>query len=175
MGIRVRRAIIEDSEDIASMMLEFEDFMEETNPQVWRLTEFGRKDIMKRVETLLSLMRYTIVSEEEELTGFASAHVIRRSEFAPGTVGFVDMLYVKVPHRRKGTALRLLGDIGDYFGREKVTEVNLRYVVGNLAADTLWHELGFKPVLITVNTSLNTFRDALRKKLVYNDGSDGIS
>ena len=164
MEITIRKATSADSNEIELMMLDFEEHMELTNPNVWRITDFGRSEIPKHVKDLLSDIRQTFVAEGEDVIGFASTHVIRRANFNPGTIGFIDMIYVKEEHRRKRVALKLLSKITDYFIKENVNEVNLRYVVGNTVAETLWSELGMQSVLLTVNASLATFTERLQEK-----------
>ena len=164
MEIIIRKATSADSDEIEFMMLDFEDHMELTNPNVWRITDSGRSEIHKHVKDLFSDIRQTFVAEGEDVIGFASAHVIRRANFNPGTIGFIDMIYVKEEHRRKRVALKLLSKITDYFIKENVNEVNLRYVVGNTVAETLWSELGMQSVLLTVNASLAIFTERLQEK-----------
>ena len=164
MEITIRKATSADSDEIEFMMLDFEEHMEVTNPNVWRITEFGRSEIPKHVKDLFSDIRQSFVAEEEDVIGFVSAHVIRRANFNPGTIGFIDMIFVKEEHRRKGVAVKLITHIANHFSRENVNEVNLRYVVGNTMAETLWSELGMQPVLLTVNASLATFTERLKEK-----------
>jgi len=80
-------------------------------------------------------------------------------------VGYLDMLYIKKNNRRKGGASKLIHRVCNYFTNEHVLEVNLRYVVDNVEAETLWSSLGFKPVIITVNVNLEVLKNKISNKI----------
>lgn len=165
MRIQIRDATKNDSYEIESMMNKFQDHMESCNPHVWKITEYGRNKISEIVDEMLSGQRKTYIAEMDGvIVGFAHCHVERRMKYIPGTVGYFDMLYVKLDYRRMGVASKIIHAVCDHFTVEHVVEVNLRYVVGNSEAEALWDSLGFKPVLITANANLTLCKQKLLDK-----------
>jgi len=166
MSIHIRDAVKADTDEIVFMMNQFQDHMEICNPNIWHITVDGRDAIPDRVDDMLSGIRKTFIAEmSNEIIGFAHCHVELRLNYNPGTVGYIDMLYVKKDHRRKGGASKLILKICNYFTNEHVLEVNLRYVVDNEEAETLWDRLGFKPVIITANINLEVLKNKISNKM----------
>jgi len=166
MSIHIRDAVKADRDEIVFMMNRFQDHMESCNPNIWHITVHGRDAIPDRVDDMLSGIRKTFIAEMSKyIIGFAHCHVERRLNYYPGTVGYLDMLYVKKNNRREGGASRLIRRVCNYFTNEHVLEVNLRYVVDNVEAETLWSSLGFKPVIITVNVNLEVLKNKISNKM----------
>jgi len=72
-------------------------------------------------------------------------------------------LYVDPRNRRKGVATTLVRDTLNYFNKEKVEEITLRYQIGNKEAEEFWTRLGFQPIITTANTTPEKLKENLRK------------
>ena len=165
MSLQVRAAEKGDTHEIIFMMNKFQEHMERCNPNVWKITEYGRNEIESIVDEMLSGLRKTFIAEKDGVVvGFSHCHVERRMNYTPGTIGYFDMLYVKQKYRRMGIASNLIHAVCNYFTYEHVVEVNLRYVIGNSEAEALWKSLGLSPVLITANVNLEVCKQKLSVK-----------
>jgi hypothetical protein len=65
--------------------------------------------------------------------------------------------------QEKGVATTLVRDILNYFNKEKVEEITLRYQIGNKEAEEVWTRLGFQPIITTANTTPEKLKENLRK------------
>lgn len=102
-----------------------------------------------------------VVEDGGDLVGFAYGRVVSRRDYLPETVGFINLIYVREGHRRKGTGIRLVRELCSFFRARDVDEVNLNHIKGNTEGESFWTKLGFEVVRVTANTPL----EALEKRL----------
>ena len=150
----IRKARPTDREALAEMRLLMQHHMEASNPNIWRMTEEGRRSITKDIEQMLSDEegRVLVAEEDETVVGFTYGRVVIRETYTPKTVGHIDTIYVEPAQRRQGIGSGLVRELCRYFREQGVDEVNLRYVLGNEEADEFWRTLGLTPVIQTANT-----------------------
>jgi GNAT superfamily N-acetyltransferase len=138
--------------------------MEDSNPDIWRVTEEGKKQNKSQmVEFMENSNSITFVAEEENrIIGYADGLVRKRETHLPQIVGHIGMIYVEKENRNKGVGTLLVKELVDHFRENDVDQVNLRYVIGNSEAEEFWSGFGFKPVIITALIGI----DELEKQIL---------
>ncbi len=102
---------------------------------------------------------------DEGVVGVAFGRVVANHRYDPAVAGNVDQVYVRPDHRRQGIATRLVAEVCRFFVQEGVTDLSLRYVIGNDEAAGFWQALGFAPRIITAGAS----REAGQARLLSNE------
>jgi len=140
--------------------------MEDSNPDIWRYTEEGRKQIKTQIIDFLNNPNSIafVAEENNRIIGYADGIISRRDTHLPPIVGHIGIIYVEEERRKKGVGTLLVKALYDYFEEKDVEQVNLRHVIGNMEAEKFWSALGFKPV---IRTSLVSFQE-LGKRLKSN-------
>ena len=161
----IRKARPTDREALKEMRLLMQHHMEASNPNIWRMTEEGRKSIAKDVEKMLSddEGRVFVAEENEIIIGFTYGHIVSRETYTPRTIGHIDTIFVKPAQRRQGIGSDLVKELCRCFREQSVDEVNLRYVLGNKEAEEFWMALGLTPVIQTANTPLEALENKLKR------------
>jgi aminoglycoside 6'-N-acetyltransferase I len=169
----IRETQPEDRNQLVEMRLLLQNHLETSNPGIWHMTEQGKQEIGQDIDQMLSDEdgRVMIAEEDESITGYAYGHVSHRTTLTPKIVGFIYGIYVRELYRRRGTGTRLVEELCKFFRAENVEEVNLRYVLDNREGEEFWKALGFKPVIHTANTSLQTLESRLQSR--YQQGNGG--
>lgn len=159
----IRKARPKDRDELLRMRLALQRHDEASNPRIWHATEEGKQLMGATVDEMLSDDDgLALVAEVDgEPVGFAWGHATHRTDYTPRTVGFIRLIYLKEGHRRQGTGTRMVRELCKYFKAEGMEEVNLNYILGNTEGEGFWTGLGFRPVRVSANTTL----EALEKRI----------
>lgn len=159
----IRPATPADKPGIIEMRVALQRHDEASNPRIWHNTEEGNRNLGADVDEMLSDEDglVLVVEDDRDLVGFAYGRVSSRKDYLPETVGFINLIYIKEGHRRKGTGRRLVRGLCSFFRARDVDEVNLNHIKGNTEGASFWRKLGFEIVRVTANTTL----EALEKRL----------
>ena len=165
MAIGIREVSQSDRDQIREMRRLLQRHGETSNPNIWQITDEGMEKILREIDGIITDgSRKIIVAESEgRIVGFIQGQVVKRNEYIPECVGFINLLYVHEPFRRLGIGTRLVKRLSEFFEDLGVQEVNLNYILGNREAEKFWSSLGFKPIKQTVNTSLDFLKKCLLK------------
>ena len=109
--------------------------------------------------------RVVVAVKNGDLVGFTYGRVLRRTTEIPNIVGSLLGIYVREQCRRRGVGSRLVEELCAFFTAQSVEEVTLRYVVGNKGAERFWGSLGFKPTIMTANTTLREMKEKNRERM----------
>jgi GNAT superfamily N-acetyltransferase len=163
METTIRPATPQDKKSLTQMRNALQHHSEASNPHIWRLTKKGRPRIPDQVDEMLNDPDGLALIAEEEGTpiGFAYGRVTRREDYAPAAVGFINLIYVREGHRRRGTGTRMVRRLTDFFRSRDAEEANLGYIKGNTQGENFWKKLGFTTVRVTVNTPIDHLENRL--------------
>lgn len=161
----IRKAEISDLDMVVDMQLSLQRHLEKCSSSVWRYTEerkkFLRQDYVKYLADENSLL---LVAElKGEVVGFLSSTVAHRTDHLPKIIGNISSIYIQENFRRQGIGSRLVREACRFFRSKNAESLNLRYVLGNSEAERFWKTLGFKPILVTAGTNINTIEDYLKR------------
>ncbi len=167
--LTLREARPSDRDELIGMRLCLQEHAETSNSRIWHLTEEGRQRLSPNVDEMLSDedSRVIVVEANGEIIGFAWGRVTRRTDYEPERVGFINIVYVKKAHRRRGVGANLVQDLCRFFRANDMEEVNLNYILGNREAEAFWNGLGFVPVRASANTTLENLEVRLRERSVH--------
>jgi len=138
----IRSATSSDLKKLVELRLCLQLHAEKSNPWVWRVTEEGKRVIEQEFEkTLSDSNSRTVVAEMNgEVVGFALG---------------------EVEHR--GIGSRLVEKLCQFFIKEKVEQVTLRYIIGNIEAERFWSKLNFEPIITTISIRPEELKERLAK------------
>lgn len=167
--LKLREARPSDRDELIRMRLCLQEHMETSNSRIWHLSEEGRQRLGPNVDEMLSDEdgRVIVVEANGNIIGFAWGRVTRRTDYEPERVGFINMVYIKEAHRRRGVGANLVQDLYRFFRENDMEEVNLNYILGNREAEGFWKGLGFVPVRASANTTLGDLEERLRERSVH--------
>jgi len=153
----VRPARLSDLDRVTELILELQDHLEQANPGLWRMKPEAREGLRAQVANRLNAAgSMAVVAEhrDEGVVGVAFGRVVANHRYEPALSGNLDQVYVRPDHRRRGIASRLVAEVCRFFAREGVTDLSLRYVIGNDEAAGFWEALGFALRIITAGAPL---------------------
>ena len=161
----IREATTHDTEHITQMRHQLQTHAETSNPNIWRLTQEGRQRIRQEIaEMLKDEAGTTLIAEDSgRPIGFIHGRTTHRTHLTPGAVGFIGVIYVEEPHRRRGTGTALVRELAKKFRAQGAEEVNLRYIIGNREATRFWTSLGLTPIITIANTPLEELEKRAQK------------
>jgi ribosomal protein S18 acetylase RimI-like enzyme len=154
-NLLVRNAMSSDIEKLLELRLSLQKHGERSNPLVWRITKEGETLLRQKLEDTLTDSNSCIAVAEanDGVVGYAIGQVQHRTDYLPATVGAISTIYVAESFRRRRVGRCLVKKLCEFFIRERVEQVTLRYIVGNKEAERFWSKLGFEPLIITVSAS----------------------
>ena len=161
----IRSATSSDLKKLVELRLCLQLHAEKSNPWVWRVTEEGKRVIEQEFEkTLSDSNSRTVVAEMNgEVVGFALGEVEHRTDYLPEIVGAISLIYVAEGFRRRGIGSRLVEKLCQFFIKEKVEQVTLRYIIGNIEAERFWSKLNFEPIITTISIRPEELKERLAK------------
>jgi len=161
--INIRAATSADRCHLIRMRLALQRHIEASNPKVWKTMEMGERWQAQQVDDMLNDKEGTVLIAEKDdgAIGFLYGNIEVRNHLTPSCVGFIRLIFVNKDYRKHGIGTNLIEEIVNYFKSNGVEEVSLNYILGNSEAEEFWNKLGFTPIRVSANTSL----EALEKKL----------
>jgi ribosomal protein S18 acetylase RimI-like enzyme len=148
----IRPARSDDLDRLVELMLALQDHLEASNPDLWRMKAETRSHLGDQLATRLAAPNScSLVARHEEqgVVGMAFGRVVTNTRYVPTRTGSIDQVFVRADHRRAGLGARLVAGLCQFFSAEGVTDLSLRYVVGNEEAAAFWRALGFSPRIVT--------------------------
>ena len=158
--VTIQNAKRSDIEKLAQLRLQLQQHCEKSNSLIWQTTKEGETLLKQKVSDNLDDVngRVLVAELDGEIIGFAYGEILHRTDYSHGIVGSISTVYVDRKARRKGVGTLLVRRICEFFEKEDVEDVTLRYVVGNREAETFWRKLGFNPVITTATTGLRELK-----------------
>jgi ribosomal protein S18 acetylase RimI-like enzyme len=167
-SLLVRNAVPSDIEKLLELRLSLQKHGERSNPLVWRITKEGETLLRQKLEETLrdSNSCIAVAEANDEVVGYAICQVQHRTDYLPATVGQISTIYVAQSFRRRSVGRRLVKKLCEFFIKESVVQVTLRYIVGNKEAEEFWSKLGFEPLITAVSTSPKELQRRLKPNVV---------
>jgi ribosomal protein S18 acetylase RimI-like enzyme len=163
--IAVRKATFSDVEKLTKLRLLLQQHCEESNSQIWQMTDEGKALLKRKVENdLINVSSRIFIAEiNGNIVGFAHGDVSHRTDYLPENVGSISTVYVNSNFRRKGVGALLIRRVCEFFDSEGVEDVTLRYIIGNEEAERFWGKLGFRSVTTTAKIDLKDLERKMSK------------
>lgn len=104
-NISVRKATFSDVEKLTELRLRLQQHCEESNSQIWQMTNEGKALLKRKVQNdLVNESSHIFIAEIKGNTvGFAHSDVSHRTDYLPKNVGSISTVYVNSNFRRKGS------------------------------------------------------------------------
>jgi ribosomal protein S18 acetylase RimI-like enzyme len=154
----IRDATIADCEELATMSRRLRGTMQSDNPDLWPMAE-TRSELLPefhkgKVEhaTTRVVVAETRKSGRSFIVGMATGSIGTHPDVP--RFGSVDDVWVDPEHRREGVCRSLIAALLGFFRDQEIEELTLTWVAGSEAA-TAWKRLGFRPVLIIANATVD--------------------
>ena len=162
---RVRDATLEDVDEIVRMRLRLQGHLEESNPRVWQLSQKSISELAEfcreRIEDSDSKLVVVEDTEKEELVGFGHGRISEHDEYIPEKSGGIDDIWIEPYHRRKGLCKRMMTQLLHFFESRGIETLVLDFVEGNVEAEAVWSQLGFRTLLRKATASLKDVEQSL--------------
>lgn len=161
--VLIREARKSDLDALVSLRVALQRHVEQSNPHLWQLTDEGETIMKKEVKTMLEEEgKSTIVAQtNEKLVGFACGNIQEHERYSPRRAGQIETIFVRNDWRRRGIGTQLVSALCRFFDSKNIQEITLRFALGNKEAENFWKTLGFQPLIVTVNTRLETLKEKL--------------
>ena len=163
--LKIRKASLLDLNELVKMQLSLHSHLEKANPSIWRYAEEERKTLLRKELAMFLTDKNSLIllaEVDEEVVGFGHGMVDYKIDRIPNRVGIITTIYVQESYRRHSIGSGLVLELCQFFKSNNVQEVSLGYIVGNIEAEKFWESLGFKPIRVTANTSINTIEERLK-------------
>ena len=94
--IKIRKAELSDITALGNMRLKFQSHMENSNPDIWRVTDEGKEQVESQVAAFLDTPDAVtfIVENDQGVIGYAYGLVRRRDTHLPQIIGHIGNIYV---------------------------------------------------------------------------------
>ena len=150
MGFEIRLA---EQDDLAALEPHFADMyahFADANG-VTQLSEGGFTRWCSTYQRARAISRVIYIATlDGAFAGFIEGQIrIQAQSVNPEKAGHTAHLYVAPVHRRAGLASALYNTLTAWFAEKSVQSETLEVVYNNVAADTFWLSLGFKPTFLT--------------------------
>lgn len=155
-GYTLRPAHKDDLDCLEALLLALQDHLEAANPNLWRMKAEARRGLRAQIANRLQAGdSLTLVAEhvKDGVVGVINGRLIRNTRYQPSQAGTIDQAFVRADHRRQGVGAALVAAICSFFAAREVSDLSLRYVVGNKEAAAFWTALGFESRIITAGGS----------------------
>lgn len=161
----VRKAIASDKQSLVQLRLSLQRHVEQSNDDIWKITEMGIQRLEQDVDQMLSDPEGLVLIAEKDgiIMGFAYGKAAQRTDYKPNRVGFINMIFIQEDHRRRGIGTQLIHKLCQFFKSKNAENISLRYVIRNKEAQAFWEHLGFKPIIHTTNINLEQLEERLQK------------
>jgi len=164
-SLLIRDATFSDIEKLVELRLLLQQHAERSNPWVWKITEEGKTLLRQEFEEALGDSNTCIPVAEMrgKIIGFSQGEVEHRTDYLPESVGTIALIFVAESFRRQGIGSRLIEKLCQFFIKEKVEQVTLRFIIGNIEAQRFWIKLNFEPIITTVSIRPEELKKQLAK------------
>jgi len=119
-NISVRKATFSDVEKLMKLRLLLQQHCEESNSQIWQMTDEGKALLKRKVQNdfVNESSRIFIAEINGNIIGFAHGDVSHRTDYLPKNVGIISTVYVDSNFRRKGVGALLIRHVCEFFDSE---------------------------------------------------------
>jgi GNAT superfamily N-acetyltransferase len=149
---------------VTELLLALQDHVEASNPDLWRMNPESRGDLKGQIAARLRAEgSCALVAEHDAdgVVGVVFGRITSNKRYIPPQAGQIDQAFVRTDHRRGGVGSCLVAELCRFFAAEGVTDISLRYVVGNEEASQFWAALGFAPRIVTAGAERRTVEGRL--------------
>ncbi|MEW6200762.1 MAG: GNAT family N-acetyltransferase [bacterium] len=143
----IKTATQSDLEPLVEMGIKLQKYTEKSNPDMWRLTDDGCKNLKNHFSEMIADPRHCVLlafNGEGNHVGMAIGKIITNADFIPEMRGSIEKIFVEEPYRRYGIGTALVARICEFFASLGIQDISLGYVVGNQQAERFWKGLGFR-------------------------------
>jgi ribosomal protein S18 acetylase RimI-like enzyme len=141
----VREANTSDIAHILPIWLEFMEFLEEHNPDYWKMVDGEgafTQHLKNSLENPLSLV--AVLEINQNLVGFCLAYIEGLPAwFGADKIGLIRYLAISKDHRQVGLGQKLVSFMLDWFRANGIKRVEV-FVLQGIPASGFWGKLGFK-------------------------------
>lgn len=159
----IREANESDVERLVEMRMKLESYLEICNPNLWHVSANQIDSFTEKYNRIVSVNHCKVlvaVSEgTNEIVGMATGRAIYHDKFRHKITGKIDDVWINVNHRNNGLCKSLINKIYDFFKQNGIKHLTLEYVSGNEIAASVWQKMGFEPVIIIANTTIDSIRN----------------
>jgi len=134
------------------MRLALQAHLEESNPELWRLSDEGKEQFKEKFTELISdpdAQMLLAINDEEHAVGMAVGKIHRNPKCIPNISGSIEQLFVKEEYRRHGVGTEFVLALCEFFSSQGAEDICVRYVVGNREGEEFWQLLGFQDRIVT--------------------------
>lgn len=154
--LTIRRAVSSDAQRVVQLRLLLQKHIEKSNPLIWRITKEGRNLLKQNVKSDIANddIRILLAEANGETVGIVQGEVTCRSDHMPRIVGHVSLMYVMKGFRRRGIGKLLMKELCEFLRSRGTENLTVRYVIGNVEAESFWRKLEFESIITTGSASL---------------------
>jgi ribosomal protein S18 acetylase RimI-like enzyme len=148
----IRAAVPADLAAVADLVHRLQDHLEAANPDLWCMTDEARANLKGQLAGRLrdpQVCALVAEHEREGIIGVIFGRIVTNKRYVPARAGQIDQAFVHENHRRQGIGSQLVVQLTQFFARQDVEDISLRYVSGNQQAAAFWTAMGFSPRIIT--------------------------
>jgi ribosomal protein S18 acetylase RimI-like enzyme len=147
MKLTIRKARLEDAEQLAKLYLQFWEAHKNPSPLHEPRVKVDYNNLVKDAKkTIKDKEIYTYVAEENgEIVGYIGFLIWTNiSYFKIRKYGYIDEIVVDKKHRKTGIARQLLDFTEELFRKRGIRYIQLRVELKNEIAQKAWEKMGFK-------------------------------
>jgi ribosomal protein S18 acetylase RimI-like enzyme len=136
----------EDLDQIADLWIELATFV---NPMdgFYEISPDARRKYRGYLDRVFGDRSYAgfVAHTNEGLIGFAMGRINKNaSVVTPGTVGYIENVFVREEKREAGVGTALCNRLFDWFRKKRIGHVELFYQIENRSASAFWKKMGFR-------------------------------
>lgn len=163
----IRSAIEDDINEIAQMRLRLQEYIEECNSSLWKMSNRLISELpnnyKKHITDKNARLVVAVCKETNKVVGMGLGRMYFHDIYTPDKSGRLDDIWVDEAYRRKGICNQIVQNIMEFFVENSIKSVVLDYVKGNIGSEIVWNSLGFKPILETAVTEIDEVLAKLNK------------
>lgn len=153
----IRKATIQDKDQILKLVKEFDDYFAKNNlfsEEVKPFTEYKDKDALfiKVIEDWLDNSKYFVfvAEENEQIVGHIVGEVVEKSDRVMDKEGSIDEWFVTEDYRHHGVGRELYDALVDVFKQQKCNHIGLKVYSANKETIDMYRKIGFKDLELTM-------------------------
>ena len=151
-----------DIKRIIEMRMKLESYLDTCNANLWHISPYYIDDLPSKYLHMLKDDQFKVLIVVNETTndvvGMATGRIIHNEMFNHKKTGKLDDVWIDEEHRNRGLCMSLTNRIIDFFRGNNIKHMTLEYVSGNESAAMVWQKMGFEPVIIIANRTLDSIK-----------------
>lgn len=156
----IRAAIETDIDQLIVMRMKLEAYLDTCNANLWHISQDHMDDLPSKYLHMLKDDQFKVLlvvdKTTNDIVGMATGRIIHNEMFSHKKTGKIDDVWIDENHRNRGLCMSLTNRIIDFFRGNNIKHMTLEYVSGNDSAAMIWQKMGFEPVIIIANRTLDS-------------------